>query len=539
MLQRIIGFLLVLSCLNACKTTPSNETGLLQTDTDNGSELYELFKEHSAARSDSMRSQIEAKLFGRVHELQQTSVLKQAILGLFAIMESKGNVTLLKEMPAGSKQDLAAQLSEALLAERAKRKAGSGYKGWEAYSKDLLSRANINVPSGNPWESDAFLNALQGLSKTKFYSYDSANVLASGPQSFSKRDELMDDAQDRIWILSWAFYDDFTGNEAADRLIKLKNKNANLDIRVVVDGMTGLRSFSKGVLAKMRNAGIEVMLWRSKSQPFNGMHRKFMVIDNKHVLGGGMNFGNEYSHRGVSDSKHKWKDTDMYIQSAGMTSAAAEIFSKSWNKYVSDFPDSELTKVKAESATSSSASTGVMLVDHDPSVDMSDPIYTLTLAAINGAKKNVLVSNAYYIATPAIETALVNAAKRGVEVVLHTNSKDSVDVPQLIRPIYRGLPNLANAGVKLYLHSGTTVHSKYMVIDEQFGWVGSYNFHPRSFLYESESVLAFVDSKLGQKLSNQFYKDLDDTIQVKDVSEVSLPDSTISDFAERFFFDQL
>ncbi len=81
------------------------------------------------------------------------------------------------------------------------------------------------------------------LSKPFGFQWSAGNqvdILVNGPASFTKRKELIDKAQESIYIFSWAFYDDGTGWDFADWLINAKLKRlcagGDLEIKIVVDG---------------------------------------------------------------------------------------------------------------------------------------------------------------------------------------------------------------------------------------------------------------------------------------------------------------
>src|SRR5690606_14702925 len=102
-----------------------------------------------------------------------------------------------------------------------------------------------------------------------------------------------------------------------------------------------------------------------------------------------------------------------------------------------------------------------------------DPIYALTVYAIENAKESIDIANAYFILTPALEEALVAALERGVEVRIITNSMQSIDEPMIALPIIQSVAKLAQKGAKVFLKKGQTLHTKMLRVD-QMAWLGSY-----------------------------------------------------------------
>jgi putative cardiolipin synthase len=361
---------------------------------------------------------------------------------------------------------------------------------------------------------------------------------------------------------------------------------------------------------------LQVIRWSHSLLPGYGMHRKIFLVDHENAneegpspgcgpddaataehgafITGGMNYGDEYSHEnpeprpGRTLEQDRWLDTDIIVYGAATIRQAAHSFASIWNNYVADggtlrgdnsprfpssgqdprFPDSpKLTLVEDPGADPTGrppreGADMVAVIDQTPSLiakqnDYLDPVYLATLKMIRLAKREINLSNAYYIATPPIQEALIDAIKKNhVTVRLHTNGADSVDDPSLLRPIRRGFEPLMQAAIdagnpdlaQVYERLGSTLHSKYMVIDGRFGWVGSYNLHPRSFRYENEMVLAFDGDGIGKAVTSVFENDISlvpiagrakaEAVRVK-LENVRLKRDTRTDTIEFLFFDLL
>jgi phosphatidylserine/phosphatidylglycerophosphate/cardiolipin synthase-like enzyme len=146
------------------------------------------------------------------------------------------------------------------------------------------------------------------------------------------------------------------------------------------------------------------------------------------------------------------------------------------------------------------------------------------LQLITGASEELLIANAYFIPTPVIKAALMDAARRCVAVTLVTNSPDTNDLPEISlvgRGYYQELlsvnesPEVRNcenpgAGLRIWEWIGTrpgdpnpqgTMHSKFAVADRRVSLVGSYNLDPRSERLNSETALVFDNDRLSRSLA--------------------------------------
>lgn len=505
------------------------------------------------------------------------------IEAMVAIMveNAKPSVPQLRGLTPEGQETVVKQISDSIAAEAMHHDT---FASWKQVEENMNAELQPTVRR-DATGTNEFLRDVERLGKTKFVAYNlgpvtekcrpvdsqgrprivplATCVLRNGEAGFAARDRLIASAQKSIWISAWAFYDDFTGRKYVQDLIAKKQQNPNIDIRVAVDGATATRPAYKGAVDQLSAAGIQVIRWRrtdSLEMRGYGFHRKLFVVDpgldTGAVIIGGMNFGDEYSRiNPASEAKHKWRDTDIMILGKSAVNQAGNDYIKGWNFYLSKMTVVGATPISAALGTVSAERgvNSVAFIDHEPTDSIIrqgtktlsyDPIYLTTLRAINGAKTSIDISNAYYIATQPIENALIAAMGRGVKVRIHTNSKESVDDPTLVGPILRGLAKLKKVGganVAIYLRQVSTLHSKYLVIDGKFGWVGSYNLHPRSYWYETETVLAFNGPDLGGKVQAMFNQDIADTVESKPATDADLTVAAGNELGDTmaFFFSNL
>lgn len=404
---------------------------------------------------------------------------------------------------------------------------GQVYQTWEQLAADNLAAVRrTQVPPRGPGQlscftEPAFINELEQLQGAKFQPGNRVTALIDGPASFAKRSQLIDNAQKSIHLMTWAFYDDETGWETARKLVE--KKEAGLDVRVVVDGQVAAGPGHHETLDFMQQHGVEVVRWRNSQRPYDGQHRKVMVVDGQFAIAGGLNQGNVYSHQGEGP---KWRDTDVLLEGP----AVAEC-QKLFNE-VSGAPAEAAVPAVAGSARSA-------VVNHVPGPQGDANILRATLKAIEGASETIDIENAYVITTPDLRQALGDALARGVRVRILTNSAESVDEPIVSAPILNSLPELVKAGAEVYLKQGDTLHSKFMVVDGLFSSVGSHNLHPRSQRYEGEMMIHSLDVDAAGQLTAAFEKDLAAARKIESAEQIVVPNNTFTMLAARYFFDQL
>lgn len=507
-------------------------------------QLNMLLKTDPSVQADAAKA--EKAVLGMVAQANASGALPE-LLGQLATM--KGSP--LAEMPAPKREALVAQLAGMIDAELGARgmtpdTVGTTYQTWDDLAAENLAAVrNTDIAPGGPGEpsrlrNPAFIKELEALQGASFTDNNVTEPLIDGPASFAAREKLIEGATDSIHMMSWAFYDDVTGMDTADKLIAKHNEG--VDVRIIVDGQVAARPHHHHALDKMEAAGIDVVRWRDAERPYDGQHRKLMVVDGETAIAGGMNVGDMYSHMGEVDGQ-KWRDTDVKMQGGAVADAEA-LFAGLWNAQaeagadVGKIGDDVLQKA-ADFAQTVQGEGKAAVVDHVPGPDGDAHILQATLKAIEGATEKVDIENAYFISTPDIKDALLSALERGVQVRILTNSADSVDEPIVTAPILGSLPELADAGAEIYLKKGDTLHSKFMVVDDAFVSVGSYNLHPRSQRYEGELMMNVLDDDFASSMHSTFEADIAAAHHAKTGADIEVPSSAMSKLASRYFFDQL
>jgi cardiolipin synthase len=120
------------------------------------------------------------------------------------------------------------------------------------------------------------------------------------------------------------------------------------------------------------------------------------------------------------------------------------------------------------------------------------------LHAIHRARREILIANAYFMPGVRFRHALLDAARRGVRVVLLMQGHSDHPFYQLAaRALYRLF--LEN-GVEVHEYHATELHAKVAVIDGTWATVGSSNIDPFSLLLAREANLVAHDARFAEEL---------------------------------------
>jgi phosphatidylserine/phosphatidylglycerophosphate/cardiolipin synthase-like enzyme len=124
---------------------------------------------------------------------------------------------------------------------------------------------------------------------------------------------------------------------------------------------------------------------------------------------------------------------------------------------------------------------------------------------IDSAEKSVRLSTPYFRPTKIIGEAMERAVKRGVDVSLITRIDLSGDTAAII------LGEVNKAGINQFLNKikvfeytepAVILHSKIVLIDGKYSFIGSVNLNKRSFVHDTENGIMIYDQAFNQKMNS-------------------------------------
>jgi putative cardiolipin synthase len=292
------------------------------------------------------------------------------------------------------------------------------------------------------------------------------------------------------------------------------------------------------------------------------MHNKIFAVDSQLAVIGGRNIGNNYFdlHRSVNFS-------DLELLAAGpIAHAVVSSFDDYWNSpwavpieaFLARPPtEAEADSVAAEIARQALAvgefrdsyapvqaqvhalvygaefrhwGEAELLADPPEKIDESrragSPLLGRAYALWRGAGREVLMESAYLVPLKEGADLIAERARAGVRVRVLTNSLASTDVLPVHAAYAKRRRELLAAGVELYEFqadarrragerryfrrraSGSSLHSKVMVIDRELTWVGSFNIDPRSALINTELAVVVRSASLAEATAQLIEADL-------------------------------
>lgn len=305
-------------------------------------------------------------------------------------------------------------------------------------------------------------------------------------------------ARSHVNMQYYIFQPDDTGRLFRDLLIRKAREGVRC--RLLLDGV-GSWSLSDDFLQPLEAAGVETAFFlpvRLQSRRIHlnlRNHRKLVVIDGQAAFTGSQNIGDEYLGR--KQKYGPWRDTHLRIDGPA-AAQLQEVFLEDW--YFATQRDLTGQEARVEAAAGSDGRV-VQVVPSGPDRP-SHLLHLVLLAAVSAARRSICITTPYFVPDTTMILALQAAAIRGVRVQLLIPSRSDNRVVLWAGRSYYG--ELLESGVEIYEFERAMLHSKVMVVDEQWAMVGSANMDVRSFRLNFELTTLLYDGGLAQLLYSDF-----------------------------------
>ena len=225
-------------------------------------------------------------------------------------------------------------------------------------------------------------------------------------------------------------------------------------------------------------------------------HRKIVIVDGTSGFIGGMNIADRYQD-GVPWGI--WRDTHILIEGPAVQGLQSS-FAVDWC-----FTSRQLLSEKLYfPVVPPKGNTCIQIITSGPIGEWKEISLTF-LKAISNAKQYVYIQTPYFLPTESLMKVLQVAALAKVDVRLMLPEKSDSPVLQLASHSY--IKPMLKAGVKVYFYQKGFIHSKTIVIDDEFSTVGSTNLDFRSFDHNFEVNAFMYDKELAIKMKNIFIAD--------------------------------
>lgn len=256
----------------------------------------------------------------------------------------------------------------------------------------------------------------------------------------------------------------------------------------------------------------------------NRDHRKITVIDGKIGFVGGTNLADEYIN--VVHPYGNWKDNALLMKGKCVDSLII-MFLSLYN--TSSIKKLDIKNYLAEHELYDDESFVAPYCDGPAPIDNDYISQNVYLNMINQSQEYIYMTTPYLIVDFSFMEALINAAKRGVDVrVITPFIPDKKIIKIMTKSSYS---KLIENGVKVYEYKPGFIHSKMFVCDDKYGIVGTVNLDYRSLVHHFECGIWLFKNVEIKKMK----EDINDIVENNSI-KINIDEAKLS-FFERIIKD--
>lgn len=324
--------------------------------------------------------------------------------------------------------------------------------------------------------------------------------LVDGEEAYPPMLEAIAEARETLSLSTYIFDRDPAGREFEQALADAVRRG--VQVRVLIDAV-GARYSRPSIIGSLRRHGVPTARFMRSFAPWGlphinlRSHRKILVADGRLGFVGGMNI--RQGHRVLSGAKSPVRDLQFRVRGPIVPHLQA-VFAGDWA-----FATGERLAGEGwfPSATDHPAigETLARVIPDGPDEDLDKARWCL-LGALAAARDSVKIATPYFLPDQDLVTALSTAALRGVSVDVLLPSVSNL--PYVQWASQGQLWQVLEHGCRIWYTRPPFDHSKLLLVDGGWAFVGSANWDPRSLRLNFELNLELYDPALCAHLDALF-----------------------------------
>jgi cardiolipin synthase len=268
-----------------------------------------------------------------------------------------------------------------------------------------------------------------------------------------------------------------------------------VDVRVLIDGVGVLYSLPS-IHSRLRERSIRFGLFMHSLWPWRmpylnlRNHQKILVVDGRLGFTGGMNIGADNFVRRQPGRPVR----DLHFRVEGpVVAQMVDVFAHDWQFTTGETIDGSdwFPEIEPSGTAIARGLTG------GPDL-AADKLRSVLVAAVSEARHTVRIVTPYFLPDEVLVTTLRIAALRGVEIDIVVPGRSNL--PFIDWAASAWLDDLIGAGCRIWRSLPPFDHSKLLVVDGAWSFVGSVNWDPRSLRLNFEFNIECYDTEFAQAL---------------------------------------
>ena len=394
--------------------------------------------------------------------------------------------------------------------------------GWHHMAEYDVSNEHVQVAYGGALAAMQRLGDAVG--RCKLTSGNRIALLSTGDEAYAAMLAAIDTAERSILMETYIFDRDGAGERFVAALSAAVARG--VAVRVLIDAV-GARYSIPSIVSDLRQANVPVDVFNGNivmglRLPYANLrtHRKILIVDGSVAFTGGLNiragFCTEFSGEAAALDTH-------FRLTGPVVSDLFRIACEDWRFSGGDNLSGETWQIAPPpDAPDSGMLARVVPSGPDKSLETN---HRMLMGAVSVAKRHIRIMSPYFLPDRELISAIVTAARRGVEIDIVVPSANNLKLVDLAMTAQ--FDQLLKYGCRIWRASGAFNHSKLTVVDGAWSYVGSSNIDPRSLRLNFEVDIEVVDPDFADLIGNRI------DAALSQAREVKLEDLTARPFAQR------
>jgi cardiolipin synthase len=363
------------------------------------------------------------------------------------------------------------------------------------------------------------------LTHHKLTTANVATMLETGDEAYAAMIAAIGEAQRSVILETYIFDRDPIGLRIADALIAAVGRGVS--VRVLIDAV-GARYSVPSIVRYLRQGGITTDVFNGSiimglRLPYANLrtHRKILVVDGTLAFAGGMNIRQGFT----AEFAGAGRACDTHFRIEGPV--ATDIFSiaaEDWHFASGERLDGDTWRATPETRGEPNSPLLMRALPSGPD-DSLEANHKMLMGAFSVARHSIRIMSPYFLPDRELISALTTAARRGVAIdIVVPSANNLVLVDRAMRAQFN---QVLRSYCRIWRAQGPFDHSKLLVVDSTWAFIGSSNLDPRSLRLNFEIDIEVLDASFAKKIEAR----IDSAIAT--AREVTLPELRKRPFLSR------
>lgn len=328
-----------------------------------------------------------------------------------------------------------------------------------------------------------------------------ANSIAmfhGGDETYAAMMEAISAARRSILMETYIFDRDPIGLRVAQALIDAANRG--VEVRILIDAV-GARYSVPSIVGYLRERGVRTCVFNGRiitglRLPYANLrtHRKILVVDGTIGFVGGMNIRQGFTAEFAGENSAR--DTHFRVEGPVIADIFA-IAAEDWFFASGERLNGDSWRIALETAGEPGSAVFMRALPSGPDANL-EANHKMLMCAFSIARRSIRIMSPYFLPDRELISALTTAARRGIEIdIVVPSANNLVLVDRAMRAQF---DQVVRNSCRVWRSSGPFNHSKLLVVDSMWAFVGSSNLDPRSLRLNFEIDLEVLDAGVAKAI---------------------------------------